>query len=80
MAEKRRQADREEGVILTEIKYIKENVEDIKKTQKEQFEKIEKCYVTKVEFDPIKRLFWLTLTLFATGIIGAIIALVVKLQ
>ena len=69
--EKRRQADKDIAVMNTKLDFIIAEVADIKKNIKE-------CYVSKIEFDPIKRLVFGAVGLILVAFIGAIIALVVR--
>ena len=71
MDEKRRQSDKDIGVIMTKLDFLITEVTDIKKNIKE-------CYVTKIEFDPIKRLVFGAVGLILVAFVGAIIALVVN--
>ncbi len=54
-----------------DIKYIKDEVDDIKK-------KMEADYVTRQEFEPIKRFVYGLVTIVLVGVIGAILALIIK--
>lgn len=57
--------------IKKDIEYIKYDVTEIK-------DKMEKDYVTQEEFKPIKRFVDIIQGLIVTGVIGAILALVIK--
>lgn len=59
------------AVIATKVEAIDRTVTDIK-------QKMENDYVTKEEFDPIKKIVYLTTSLILTSVVGALIALVVK--
>jgi hypothetical protein len=71
VAEKRRQSDRDTAVMMIKLDYIIAEVADIKKNIKE-------CYVTKIEFDPVKKVVFGLVALILTGVIGAVITLVVR--
>jgi tetrahydromethanopterin S-methyltransferase subunit G len=59
------------ALIQQDLSYIKANVDDIK-------DKMEKDYVTQEEFKPIKRFIDIIQGLIITGVIGALLALVIK--
>jgi len=59
------------ALIQQDLSYIKANVDDIK-------DKMEKDYVTQEEFKPIKRFVDIIQGLIITGVIGALLALVIK--
>lgn len=59
------------AVIATDISYIKSDVTDIKR-------QIESNYVSKTEFDPIKRLVYGLVTLILVAVVGAVVSLVMK--
>jgi hypothetical protein len=67
-----RQTDK---VVLAEIKkdieYIKSDVTDIK-------HKMESDYVTQEEFKPIRNIVYGMVSLVLTGVVGALITLVIK--
>lgn len=54
-----------------DMKYVKEAVDKID-------DKVSKGYVTKEEFDPIKRLVYGVVTLFTVAIVGGIMAILVR--
>lgn len=59
------------ALIETDIKSIKMTVNEIK-------EKLENDYVTQETFKPIRNLVYGTVSIFLTGVVGALIALVLK--
>jgi len=59
------------AVIATDVSYIKRDVAEIKN-------KLEADYVTRQEFDPIKKVIYGLVTLILTGVVGAIISLVIR--
>ena len=64
--------------ILTTLKFINEGLAEIKGDVKSMKDDVKECYVTKVEFDPIKRLVYGAVGVILLAVIGAVIALVVK--
>lgn len=58
-------------LLAHDVKYIKEGVRKIE-------EKLEKNYVSVEQFDPVKRIVYFVVSVFGLGVIGAIVALVVK--
>lgn len=58
------------ALIAQDIKYIQRDVMDIKS-------KIENDYVTREEFDPIKKIIYGLVTLILTAVVGALVGLVV---
>jgi hypothetical protein len=59
------------AIIQTDISYIKGEVLEIKNLVKEQ-------YITKAEFEPVKRLVYGLVSIVLTGVIGAILYLVIQ--
>ena len=59
------------AVMATDIKYIKEEITELKHL-------LSKNYVTKLEFDPVKRLVYGTVTVMGTTVLLAIVALVIR--
>lgn len=57
------------AVLETNIIYIKEKLDDIDK-------KVSSGYVTKEEFEPIKKIVYGLVSLILTAVVGAIVALV----
>jgi anthranilate phosphoribosyltransferase len=76
--ERRRSNDVELAGILTTLKFINEGLAEIKGDVKSMKDDVKECYVTKVEFDPIKRLVYGAVGVILLAVIGAVIALVVK--
>ena len=76
--DKRRQSDKDTEIILTKLEYIIQDINDLKRYQEKQAEYIERCYVSKTEFDPIKKLVFGAVGLILAAVIGAIITLVVR--
>lgn len=70
--------DKETGVILTEIKYIKKGVDDLRSDMKAHIKDQAANYVTKLEFNPVKRIVFGIAGLTLTGVFGAILSLVIK--
>jgi len=58
-------------VIATKIDYIQRDVAEIK-------EKLEKDYVTRDEFDPVKKIVYGMVGLVLVAVVSALIALVVR--
>ena len=59
------------AVILNDLSYIKRDVKEIKDTLK-------KDYVTRSEFEPIKNVVYGVVGLMLTGVVGALITLILK--
>lgn len=59
------------AVIMNDIGYIKSDISDIKRT-------VEHGYVTKDEFEPIKRIVYGIVSLMLVAIVGAGMAVVLK--
>lgn len=58
------------AVLETNMLYIKEKLDDIDK-------KVSSGYVSKEEFEPIKKIVYGLVSLILTAVVGAIVALVV---
>lgn len=58
------------AVLQTDVNYIKEKLNDIDT-------KVSSGYVTKEEFDPIKKIVYGMVSIVLTAVIGAVVALVV---
>ena len=58
------------AVIQNDISYIKESLDEIKTST-------EKKYVTKEDFDPVKRIVYGLVALILVGVVGALLALVI---
>lgn len=61
------------AVLESNMSYIKEKLDDIDK-------KVSSGYVTKDEFEPIKKIVYGLVSLILTAVVGAIVALVVGLN
>lgn len=59
------------ALIQQDLTYIKANVDDIK-------DKMENNYVTQEEFKPIKKFVDIIQGLIITGVVGALLALIIK--
>lgn len=59
------------SVIETKLDFIQRDISDIKK-------RLDDNYVTKQEFDPVKRIVYGLVTLVLTAVVVALIALVVR--
>jgi ABC-type phosphate transport system permease subunit len=59
------------AVMQTDIKYIKETVDELNT-------KLESKYVTQDEFDPIKKLTYGLVALILTSVVGTVISIVVN--
>jgi len=59
------------GIVLTKLEYIQRDVAEIKV-------KLEKDYVTKDEFDPIKKIVYGLISIMLVALIGSILSLVIK--
>lgn len=62
------------ATIQAELKFINEKLDNFAECQKEN----EKKYVSKTEFEPIKKLAYGLVGLILTGVVGALITLVIK--
>ena len=60
----------ENGKIETTLEYIKRDIAEIKK-------KLDSNYVTKVEFEPVKKIVYGLIAIILITVVGAIIGLVV---
>ena len=58
-------------VIDTKLNFIMQSVKDIKQD-------LEKNYVTRMEFDPVKKIIYGLVGIILVAVVGAVIALVVK--
>ena len=58
-------------VIDTKLNFIMQSVKDIKQD-------LEKNYVTRMEFDPVKKVIYGLIGIILVAVVGAVIALVVK--
>ena len=58
------------AVLETNMSYIRDKLEDIDK-------KVSSGYVTKEEFDPIKKIVYGMVSLILTAVVGAVVALVI---
>lgn len=59
------------GVIMNDLQYIKRDISEIK-------HKLESNYVTKEEFDPIKRIVYGMVSIILVAVVTAIVALVLR--
>ncbi len=59
------------AVIQTKLDYISCEVTEVKNLVKEQ-------YVTKTEFDPVKKIVYGLVAIVGTAVVGALIALIIK--
>jgi hypothetical protein len=59
------------AVIQNDISYIKQEVHDIKVMVQEQ-------YVTKAEFEPIKKIVYGLVSIILIAVVGAIVSLVIS--
>jgi hypothetical protein len=59
------------ALMQQDLAYIKANVDDIK-------DKMENNYVTQEEFKPIRNIVYGMVTLILTGVVGALLALIIK--
>lgn len=59
------------GVIMNDLQYIKRDISEIK-------HKLEANYVTKEEFDPIKRIVYGMVSIILVAVVTAIVALVLR--
>ena len=66
------------AVMANDINYIKENVIAIKLELHQLKVDSDSAYVTKIEFQPIQRLVYGLVSLALSGIVIAVLALVVK--
>ena len=70
--EEKRQSDETNiAVIANDIIYIKKSIDDIT-------EKLQQDLVTKVEFEPVKRLVYGLVSLILVAVVGTIMALVLQ--
>lgn len=77
-AEERNRAKTERAILSNDLEYIKEALARIEKQQAETLVMVSDKYVTKVEFEPVKRVVYGLVALVLTGVITALIALVVQ--
>lgn len=68
---KKSSSEMESGIILTKISYIENDVRELK-------EMMSSGYVTKQEFEPVKRIVYGLVSLILAGWLGAILALIYK--
>jgi len=61
----------EVALIAKDVVYIKADVKEIK-------EKLEVGYITRVEFEPIKKVVYGVVTLILIAVVGGLLTLVVK--
>ena len=66
-----------EGNVLVELTVIKKDIEFIKCKIEELEKKIDNQYVTRMEFEPIKKIVYGIVTLVLTAVVVALIGLVV---
>lgn len=66
------------ALIQKDIGFIKETMKDMKDSVGDVKEQLGSQYVSKDEFEPIKKLVYGVVGLFLTGIVGAILALVIR--
>lgn len=59
------------AVIANDIAYIKKDIADIKDT-------VSKNYITREEFDPIKKVVYGLVSLILIGVVGALMALIIN--
>ena len=59
------------AVIANDIGYIKEAIQTIN-------DRLDKNYITQAEFEPVKRIVYGIMFLIVTGIVGALLAMVLK--
>jgi hypothetical protein len=64
-------ADTKIAVMATDINYIKEKIDELCK-------RMESDYVTKAEFDPIKRIVYGMVGLILVGVVGGLLALLFR--
>jgi hypothetical protein len=64
-------SDENIAVIANTQKYMQRDIAEIKKT-------VTQSYVTKEEFEPIKKGYYLLLSLLITSVVGAGLALILK--
>lgn len=66
------------NVMGEQIKNIQGDVTEIKTSLSELTKKIDDTYVTKKEFDPVKKIAFGLVGLISVGVVGALLSLVVK--
>lgn len=59
------------AVMANDVKRIKDDVHEVKR-------KLEADYITRTEFDPVKKIVYGLVALVLTGVIGALITLIIK--
>ena len=59
------------GIVMTKLDYIQRDLVEIKV-------KLEKDYVTKDEFDPIKKVVYGLVSIMLAALIGSVLSLVIK--
>lgn len=78
MVVKRRKDDRDIELVLIKLDALKDDIGEVKSNVKDLKIEVKDCYVSKIEFDPIKKLVYGAVSLILVAVIGAIIALVVR--
>jgi len=58
--------------LRTHIMYLREDIKDLKKEFKDRMENMEQKYVTKDEFEPIKKGFYGILAAMIAAVIGSL--------
>ena len=66
--------DNNDNSIKVELKYIRRDLDEIKTN----FVKFSDTFVSKAEFAPVKNLVYGMVTLVLTGVVGALITLVLR--
>ncbi len=70
----RRESNIQLGILLQSVDGLKEDIKDLKG----EFSKLEKKFVTKVEFAPVKNIVYGMVGLFLVGIITAVLKLIIS--
>lgn len=66
------------ALIQQDMQYVKEGMKDLKDGMDEVNKKLNDRYVSKEEFEPIKKVVYGLVGLILVAVVGAIISLVVK--
>jgi len=69
---------RDLAVVQTNVTQLKDDVKEIKMDVKQIASDTQNKFVTKDEFDPIKRLVYFSIGILLAGVIGGILSLILK--
>lgn len=66
------------ALLAKDVGYISRSVDEVKKSIGEIQENMKNDYISRAEFDPIKNIVYGMVSIILVGVIGAIVALVIK--